>query len=155
MSKKIIYAFLLALIFLLTACRGERSVKVKINYPNEGWYGWMLADNDGNTLNISGLPPVVIPPGVSPYFPAGATIYENFDSRTIDLGDDYSHIKLWLMRLTQPVGGAQKLEVSIVEEYKAGFLYTATSDIVAEASNNTSNMNLPVVIDYDFSTAEK
>jgi hypothetical protein len=150
MSKKIICAFLLAAILLITACRGQRSIKVNIIYPNQAWYGWMVSDTSGNTLNLSGLPQVVIPPGISPYFPGGATISQNFDTKTINLGDVNPHIILWVLRITQPANGSQKLEVNITEDYTAGFLYPATSDVRVDSSNNTNNIYLPVYIDYDF-----
>jgi hypothetical protein len=133
MSKKLIYVLIVIAVLFMTACKGQRSVKVVINYSDQEWIGWLGADGSGNTIDVSGL--------------AGI----NYSNHTIDLGDDKSHITIWAERVTLPQGnGSQKLEVSIIEEYQPGFLYLASSEVKADSANNTNNLYIPVLADYDF-----
>ena len=160
MLKKLIYVFFVIVFLFITACKGQRSVKVNIIYSGQTWYGWMAADNNGNTINVSGLPPAIsigsILLAISTPIPAGTPIPINFDNKTINLGDDKSHITVWVQRLSLPANNtAQKLEVSIEEDYAPGFLYLASSQIMADVSNDTNNVFIPVLCDYDFGATNK
>ena len=125
--RKITLLLCVLIIFaVFTGCRGKRDVKLIVNYP-DNWQVWYAADNQAAT--VTGYFRTVIP-----------------------LGDYQSKATIAAWRINPP--SSMNLDVQIVEEYQAGFLYVATSDVMADNNNTTNNANIGVIATYDFSATQ-
>ncbi|HRU39349.1 MAG TPA: hypothetical protein P5511_05685 [Candidatus Goldiibacteriota bacterium] len=122
MRKVIILLLSVLMLSFMASCRGERSVKVTVQY-DKLWTAWLGAGDNTRTLN-------------------------GYYAETVDLGDYKDKVEIVAWRDVAPQQN-DTMRVAILEEYKPGFLYTANTYVKAEASA-TTNTVIPVDTMYDF-----
>jgi hypothetical protein len=128
MKKFIVLLCVLLIFAVFTGCRGKRTVKAVVDY-GDNWQVWLASDTTARTI--------------TGYF------------RTeFPLGDNQSKVTIAAWRNVVPANKPMNLGVQIIEEYEPGFLYIATSDVMAENWNNTNNAFIGVYATHDFSPTQ-